>query len=230
MADENEDAIQPTEEESADDNFQNDESKEQTNGEETPQCSVFTEGTQSESLRRSQRTRTLTEKGQSLQEAKLNDLTNNFERVYKKWKYHINLFKRMVKSKDIELIPEAVSVIDTSMTDICNIHDEIRKIQSPDIEMRRRCDVCMAISETARAKARCLLEEDGDPNSIPWPDSESVYDSSSSSASSRITYKSRSISGMSKQSSLVTLQQRQEAAAEVAATEEVIKIIKTASV
>ncbi|XP_039902265.1 uncharacterized protein LOC120742861 [Simochromis diagramma] len=227
MADENEDAIQPTEEESTDDNFQNDESKVQTNGEETPQCSVFTEGTQSESLRRSQRTRTLTEKGQSLQEAKLNDLTNNFERVYKKWKYHINLFKRMVKSKDIELIPEAVSVIDTSMTDICNIHDEIRKIQSPDIEMRRRCDVCMAISETARAKARCLLEEDGDPNSIPWPDSESVYDSSSSSASSRITYKSRSVSGMSKQSSLVTLQQRQEAAADVAATEEVIKIMKT---
>lgn len=46
-------------------------------------------------------------------------------------------------------------------------------------------------------------------------------------APARITYKSKSMSGMPHQSSLITLQQMQEAAAEVAATEEIIKIMKT---
>ena len=231
MADESKSTLEPIES-SAELNVQDDEkevqdTEEQAHGEGIPQSSVSTDPFQLESPRRSQRTRTLTEKGKSLQEARLNDLTKDFQRIYKKWKYHINSFNKMVKNKDIDLIPEAVSVIDNITTDICNTYDEIRKIENPDLEIRRKCDVCYAISNAARTKAQCLLEENGDPDSIPWPDSQSVFESSSSSISSVITYKSKSTSGMSHQSSLVTQQQRQEAAAEVAATEEVIKIMKT---
>jgi len=224
MADESKSTLQPTES-SAELNVQDDEkevqdTEEQGNREETQYLQI------------SQSQKTYAEvsayahspkKGKSLQEAKLND----FQRFYKKWKYHINSFKKMVKNKGIDLIPEAVSAIDTIATDICNIYDEIRKIESPDLEIKRRCDVCCAVSDTARTKAQCLLEENGDPDSIPWPDSESVFESSSSSTSSGITFKSKSMAGMSHQSSVVSLQQRQEAAAEVAATEEVIKIMKT---
>ncbi|XP_054868580.1 uncharacterized protein LOC129349422 [Amphiprion ocellaris] len=231
MADEDKVITQTTEESSANNDVQNDENEkqnteEQTNEEETPQPSSSVESTQTENVRRSQRVRTLTEKGKSLQQEKLSDLINDFERLYKKWKYQINGFKGMLKHKDFDLIPETVSVINTMMSDVCAIYDAIRKIESPDIEIRRKCDVCWAISETARAKAKCLLEENGDPNSILWPDSESVFESSTSSASSRITYKSKSVSKRSQHSS-ITLRQKQEAAAEVAATEEVIKIMKT---
>nr|XP_054604914.1 uncharacterized protein LOC107372912 [Nothobranchius furzeri] len=225
MADESKPTVSCAELKTQDDERQVD-TEEQPNGEEAQQSSISI-NSQSENPRRSQRTRTLTEKGKSLEDAKLHGLTKDFQRFYKKWKYHINSFKRMVKNEDIDLIPEAVSAIDAIMTDICNTYDDIRRIESPDVEIRRRCDVCCAVSEAARAKAKCLLEENGDPDSIPWPDSESVFESSTSSISSRITFKSKSISEMSRQSSLVSLQQRQEAAAEVAATEEVIKIMKT---
>lgn len=59
----------------------------------------------------------------------------------------------MVKNKDIDLIPEAVSAIDINTTDICNTYDQIRTIENPDLKIRRRCDVCRAVSDTAKIKA-----------------------------------------------------------------------------
>lgn len=108
---------------------------ERANVEETPQTSAPAESTQTESFRKSERIRTLTEKGKSLQEAKLNQLTKEFESQYK-WKYHINSVRRFMKVKDEELIEETVTTIDTFQTDICNIYDEKRKIESPDNEIR----------------------------------------------------------------------------------------------
>ncbi|XP_057694568.1 uncharacterized protein LOC130917316 isoform X2 [Corythoichthys intestinalis] len=231
MAEDKKDIIQPAEQSSAG-LFVQDENKEQHSeaqavGEETLLSSMFTDSTHPEVPRRSQRARTLTEKGKSLQEAKFIDLVKDFERIYKKWKYQINSFKRMLKYKDTDLLPEAVSAISAIRTEICEIYDKFRsRDEIPDFEIRRKCDMCWSITEAARAKAQCLLEEKGDPDSIAWPDSESVFEGSSSSVSSILTHKSKSMSGMSQQSSVVSLQQRQ-AAAEVAASEEVIKIMKT---
>lgn len=224
MADEDKGTVQSTEEDSAELDAQDDDNEEHTN--KATHSSVSANSTHPEDLRKSQRTRTLTEKGKSLQEAKLRDLIKDFERLYKKWKYHINCFRRFMKSKDMEIIAEAVSTIDAFEKDIYKTYDEIRKMESPDIEIRRKCDVCCAISHAAKAKAQCLLEQNGNPEEIPWPDSESVFERSSGSVSSGITCKSKVMSNVSKRSSLGT-QQRQEAAAEVAASEEVIKIMKT---
>ncbi|XP_023815989.1 uncharacterized protein LOC111948234 [Oryzias latipes] len=224
MADEEKDTEGRTKEDGAECKTQDDDN-EQSDGEETLQTSVSAESKQT-AVRKSQRKRTLTEKGKSLQEAHLTDLTKEFECLYKKWKYHINCFRRFMRGKDIEIIAEAVDTIDTFQKDICNIYDSIRQIRSPDIEIRRKCDMCHTISHTAKAKAQCLLEQDGNPEDIPWPDSESVFHSSSSSTSSSMSYKSKVMSDMSKRSSSDTVQ-RQLAAAEVAASEEVIKIMKT---
>ncbi len=62
---------------------------------------------------------------------------------------------------------------------------------------------------------------------IPWPDSDSVFEATVSSFISTTSSKSKSVSKMSSQSSHYSLQKRQEAAAELAATQEVIKIMKT---
>lgn len=44
-------------------------------------------------LRRSQRPRVLSEKRKQLQETKLKDLLKAFDRIYNRWKYHINGLK-----------------------------------------------------------------------------------------------------------------------------------------
>ncbi|CAL9689631.1 unnamed protein product [Knipowitschia caucasica] len=178
----------------------------QENGEETPQPSP-SDATHPEEVRKSQRTRTLTEKGKVLQDSKINDLKRDFERLYKKWKYHINCFRRFMKGKDTELITEAVSAIDTFQSDICKTYDEIRKIENPDIEIRRKTDLSFSMTEVAKAKAQCLLELKTNPDECPWPDSGSVFETTSSRVSSGSTFKSKASSDVSKQSSLHTLQQ-----------------------
>ncbi|KAI2643068.1 Dihydroorotase [Labeo rohita] len=78
---------------------------------------------------------------------------------------------------------------------------------------------------TANEKAQRFLN--GDPENIPWPDSDSVFEATVSSIISATSSKSKSVSKMSSRSSHDSLQNRQKAAAEVAATQEVIKIMKT---
>lgn len=63
-------------------------------------------------VKRSQRVRTLTEKGKSLQDAKLIHLQRSFEQKYKRWNYNINGLKRAMKNNDdTDLISEVVSTI-----------------------------------------------------------------------------------------------------------------------
>ncbi len=89
----------------------------------------------------------------------------------------------------------------------------------------REKHTCLAITSTANEKSQCFLN--GDSENIPWPDSDSVFQATVSSIIFATSSKSRSVSKMSSQSSNDYLQKRQEAAADVAATQEVIKIMKT---
>ncbi|RXN31349.1 hypothetical protein ROHU_017013 [Labeo rohita] len=168
----------------------------------------------------------LTEKGKTLQDARLNNLKRSFEQKYRRWKYHINGLKRAMKSKDdADLILEVVSTINVIQSEIDHIYGDIRSLTSPEPDIRRKNDTCLAITSTANEKAQRFLN--GDPENIPWPDSDSVFEATVSSIISATSSKSKSVSKMSSQSSHDSLQKRQEAAAEVAATQEVIKIMKT---
>ncbi|XP_026063117.1 uncharacterized protein LOC113046489 [Carassius auratus] len=190
------------------------------------QPQVDIDNTQLSDIRRSQRARTLTEKGKTLQDARLNDLKRSFEQKYRRWKYHINGLKRAIKNNDdAELICEVVSTINATQSEVDHIYGDIRSITSPEPEIRRKNDTCLAITSTANEKSQRFLN--GDPKDIPWPDSDSVFEATVSSIISANSSKSKSVSKMSSQSYSDSLQKRQEAAAEVASTQEVIKIMKT---
>ena len=120
---------------------------------------------------------TLTEKGKVLQDAKLNDLRRDFECMYKRWKYHINELKRSIRHKeDPEFISEVVTAFNALQVDVNIIYDQIRTIAVPDLEIRRKNDSCNAITKTANEKAQCFINAAaGDPEDIPWPDTDSVF-------------------------------------------------------
>ncbi|KAG1925572.1 hypothetical protein F2P79_025451 [Pimephales promelas] len=190
------------------------------------QPQVDADNTQLPDIRRSQRVRTLTEKGKTLLDARLKDLETSFDQKYKRWKYHINGLKRAIKNNDdAELICEVVSTINTIQSEVDHIYGDIRSITSPEPEIRRKNDTCLAITSIANEKSQSFLN--GDPKEIPWPDSDSVFEATVSSVISATSSKSRSVSKLSSRSYSDSLQRRQEAAAEVAATQEVIKIMKT---
>lgn len=190
------------------------------------QLQVSADKTQTSDVRRSQRVRILTDKGKTLQEARLNNLKGSFEQKYKRWKYHINGLKRAMKDNDdMDLIFEVVSTINALQSEVDKLYDEIRNITSPEPEIRRKNDTCLAITTAANKKAQCFLN--GEAENSPWPDSDSVFEATVSSIISATSNMSRSVSKLFSQTSHDSLQKRQEAAAEVAATQEVLKIMKT---
>lgn len=175
-------------------------------------------------IRRSQRTRSLTEKGKQLQEAKLADLRKTFERMYKRWKYHINGLKRAIKHReDSEFVSEIFTAVNGHQVELNNTYERIRVISVPDQELRRKIDSCSAITKAAREKAQCFITAAGDPDEIPWPEADSVFDPTDSSIVSR---QSLTTSKVSSRASVKSAQRKQQAAAEVAATEQVLKIMK----
>lgn len=84
-------------------------------------------------------------------------------------------------------------------------------------------DTCQAFTKIANKKAEhfrnCNVSED-----ISWPDAKSVFDNTVSSVSSAQTSESQTSSKASRHSSILSLSAKQ-AAAEVVATQEVIKIM-----
>lgn len=185
-----------------------------------------TEEETEEPLRRSQRPRVLSEKGKQLQEAKLKDLLKTFDRMYKRWKYHINGLKRAIKGQeDSDFIVEIIAAINVQQNDLNTTYERIRAISVPDHELRRRNDCCCAITKAAREKALCFISATGNPDDIPWPEADSVFDPTESSVRSlRLCPTSRVSSRVSIKP---TQEKQQQAAAEVAATHEVLKIMKT---
>ncbi len=117
---------------------------------------------------------------------------------------------------------ENVNAINTFQVDIDNTYLEIRAISSPEPDIRRMNDTCQAFTRIANKKAQHFLSGD-DSEDISWPDAKSEFDSTVSSVSSAQTANSRASSKASRHSSILSLKAKQ-AAAEVVATQEVIKI------
>lgn len=222
MSHTNESALLPTEEVTHEDSHKDDHAKQTTLSQ---QDQVSVDNTQQPpNIRRSERTRKLTEKGKALLDDKAQDLNVNFAKLYRRWKYHVNGLKRSIKNNDAaDLIGEVVNIINTIQADIDNTYLEIRAIASPDPDIRRMNDTCQAFTRIANKKAECFCTGN-DAEDISWPDAKSVFDSSVSSISSTQTRNSKTPSKASRYSSILSLSAKQ-AAAEVAATQEVIKIM-----
>lgn len=173
------------------------------------------DGTQETVRRKSQRVRTLSEKGKALLEERMNNLKMHFAKVYTRWKYHIKGLKRSIKDHEAtDLIEEVMSAINASQGDADSIYLQMMAISTPEPEIWKMNDTCHALTKIANLNAQHyfgMKDED-----IHWPDHKSIFDSVSTVTSAN-TCKSNTSSRYNKQ----------QAAAEVAASQEVLKIMKT---
>ncbi|XP_077360981.1 uncharacterized protein LOC144006149 [Festucalex cinctus] len=202
--------------------------EEEEQGEETGQDTQGQVGAddsqQPPEIRKSGRTRKLTEKGMALLHDKLYDLNTSFVKLYTRWKYHMNGLKRSIKDNDAgDLIDEIINSINSIQVDIDHTYLEIRANSSPEPYIRKMNDTCQAFTKIANLKAQHFING-VDSQDIAWPDSKSVFDSTVSSISSLKTTKSKASSKASTHSSVLSLNAKQ-AEAEVMATQEVLKIM-----
>ncbi|XP_040928809.1 uncharacterized protein LOC114866078 isoform X2 [Betta splendens] len=187
---------------------------------EVDQSDVPQPTTLSKEPRRSERARTLTEKGKELQKEKLEVLLLRFDSIYERWRALTKVAKKSVMSQDpSEILQEHISSVQKEASELNNIYDDYRRIDSPAHDMRRKMDNCTSITEVVVQNAQLQIQ--GREEQIIWPNAKSVFASSISSVSPPASSRSKINSLRSDTSSV----KRQEAAAEYAATQAVLKIM-----
>ncbi|XP_045069949.1 uncharacterized protein LOC123484001 [Coregonus clupeaformis] len=188
--------------------------------EQTDESSVVQEAVQSEEPRRSGRARTLTEKGKEFQKEKTKELLIRFDSIYERWKVLTKVAKKSVTKQDpSNILHEHSSTIQRELSELNNVYEEYRRIDSPAHEMRRKLDKCISVTKIVVHNAQSQIQ--GTKEELIWPDASSVFASTISSVSSPDFKSSKATSIRSNVSSV----KRQEAAAEYAATKAVLKIM-----
>ncbi|KAL4008603.1 hypothetical protein ACER0C_002455 [Sarotherodon galilaeus] len=179
--------------------------------------------TELQTVRKSERVRTLTEKGKELQEKKLKGLQHRYAVVFEKWRYEARLSKVILRNEVSESeLNELINNVNVACKDVQTIYEQIRQIQTPDADERRKVDACTSLSSFIVRRAEKHLQGDlADGDEEPWPDVGSCLGSEST--------KSRSKSRRSKSSSSQSYSQtikRIEAEAEAAACQEVLAVME----
>ncbi|XP_056292769.1 uncharacterized protein LOC130207974 [Pseudoliparis swirei] len=182
--------------------------------------SVVQQAEQFEEPRRSDRARTLTEKGKELQKEKTKELLLHFDNIYERWKALTKLAKKsVIKQNPSNILQDHISIIERESSELNIVYEDYRRIDSPPHEMRRKLDTCISVTKIVVHNAQSQIQ--GTKEELIWPDASSVFASTTSSVSSPDSKCSKATSIRSNISSV----KRQEAAAEYAATRAVLKIM-----
>lgn len=171
-------------------------------------------------LRKSERSRTLTEKGKEMQEETIKRVRRRYKIIYEKWKYHARIGKEILADEASKSeLKELIGNMESACSDMTTIYDELRRLQVPEADLRRRVDTCVSLSAFMIKRANEQLKGHTSDQSIePWPDVVSILDSASSSLRSP-SHKCGSV-----HSSIQSLK-RKEAEAEAAASKEVLAVL-----
>uniref|UniRef100_A0A3Q2V7Z7 Uncharacterized protein n=1 Tax=Haplochromis burtoni TaxID=8153 RepID=A0A3Q2V7Z7_HAPBU len=95
--------------------------------------------TELQTVRKSERVRTLTEKGKELQEKKLKGLQHRYTAVFEKWRYEARLSKVILRNEVSESeLNELINNVNVARKDVQTIYEQIRQIQTPDADERRK--------------------------------------------------------------------------------------------
>ena len=174
-----------------------------------------------DTVRRSKRTRTLTEKGKELQEENSKGVHRRYRLAYEKWKCNAKLAKEWLSDEiSDEELNKLIDDLQSTCTDVKTTYEELRQIQAPDADVRRKVDACVAMSEFMIKRAQQLIDGDAALNEEQWPDVGSILNSSSPSLKSlylRSEHNTHSSNHSVK---------RDEAVAEAAAAKEVLSVLE----
>ncbi|RXN28128.1 hypothetical protein ROHU_019454 [Labeo rohita] len=189
---------------------------------ETPDSST-NQAAKEESSRKSQRVRKLTEKGQALHKEKVHKLQTRFKASYDEWKTAAKQVKGALEEPVSARLHDHIVQIQYTSSEVKQAYDKLRSHVTPDGDTRRRVDTCDAVSQKLIQLAQECLADKGnvkDPakRSLRWSEAGSVF----ISAASQKSKGSRSTCSSSSRLSL----KKQEAAAELAATEATLKVME----
>ncbi|KAJ8342594.1 hypothetical protein SKAU_G00325220 [Synaphobranchus kaupii] len=201
---------------------------------EETEVSVQTQAAAEEGLRKSQRTRRLTEKGQELHDGKSKRLQHRFTITYDKWKANAKEAKKALSGPlSSEILQDLMTKIRCASTDVKQAYEDLRRHNAPDGETRRRVDTCDAVSTQILEYAWNHLEEkyngqDSHKEQAYWTETGSVFLSAASQRSSSSSQSRRSASSLSIRSrrSSLSSARKQEAAAELAATQATLTVLQ----
>ena len=143
-------------------------------------------------LRRSQRIRKLTEKGQELQESKSKSLQLRFKSAYDQWKVLVKETKKQLdKPLSSEILQDITTKIQGTSSDVKQAYDDVRQVITPDADTRRRVDTCDAVSKQLLDFAWKKQEEEDNSQSHTeqacWIETGSVFLSAASQKSGSVT-------------------------------------------
>lgn len=104
---------------------------------------------------RSQRVRKLTEKGQELHDEQVTRLVHRFSVSYKRWKDITKEAKQALSGQcSNDLLREYITKVRKTSNDVNIAYEELRLIDIPDHDTRRREDTCEAVTKTIIETAR----------------------------------------------------------------------------
>ncbi len=186
-------------------------------------------------LRRSQITRKLTERGKELQDEKLSKLKNPFQGSYEKWKALArNVRHKLMGCLSNNMLQALIGTISAASKDLNVVYQELRQNVSPGSDIRHRIDTCSAVTKKMVESAWSRLGE-GVEGQDPFIQEEcctytgSVFSSIASKSShghSRSSSQSLNNLSVSSRGSSLSSAKKQEAAAEIAATEATLEILQ----
>ncbi|KAK7884949.1 hypothetical protein WMY93_028072 [Mugilogobius chulae] len=196
---------------------------------ESPQEPTTRKTDQEESVRKSQRVKKFTEKGKALHEERVNKLQARFKVSYEKWKVAAKQGKRALEEPVSAKLYDIIVQVEHISAEVKQAYDELRSHEPPDADTRRKVDTCDAVSQKIIAQARENLaaekqEKEAPERSVHYSDAGSAFNSTSSQ-SSKHSSSNHTSSKHSSHSSKMSVK-RQEAAAELAATEATLKIME----
>ncbi|XP_013855846.1 uncharacterized protein LOC106511637, partial [Austrofundulus limnaeus] len=146
------------------------------------QATVSNEQQEQTQLRRSQRVKTLTEKGREMQEERIQGLQQRFNYNYEKWRTRAKSSKQPLSQLDTlsdDLLKDIIGDVTGLRADVTKVYEELRKLAPPDQVTRRRVDLCVEISNFIVKKATNQLDgksvEEQD-----WPDAGSLFQTTNS--------------------------------------------------
>ncbi|KAI7805752.1 hypothetical protein IRJ41_018562 [Triplophysa rosa] len=179
-----------------------------------------------DALRKSQRTRKLTEKGQALHEDRVNKLQCHFKTNYDKWKVIAKQAKRALDVPSNASLQDHIVRVQNASGEVKQTYHEWRSYDTPDRDTRRRVDTCHAVSvRIIEHAAEILKEEESGKYTAKrlthWSEAGSVFQPAASHRSKRAGSAITRSSHSSKSSA-----KKQEAAAELAATEATLKVMQ----
>lgn len=121
-----------------------------------------------------------------------------------------------------DLLNDIIGDVRGPSSDVQRVYDDLRKISTPDQDMRRRVDLCVEISNFVVSRASSRLDgKTPEEEEQEWPEAGSLFNSSTCKSGSF----SSILDGASEHSSRSSAK-RQEAAAEAAASQAVLEVLK----